>query len=343
MDQPPVDNETDFVVHPQPLIGPSGEMLVAIVKGTWHLPRGTGHLELAPPKRQRGIRSGPFPWGEPGVSSDMLPSDLCVRRPGTDVVIAARAYAPGGRASQWDVSARVGRLQKALRVFGRRVWEGGGQGMSAPSPIADLDLRYEHAWGGLDMNDAGDIAEEPRNPMGRGVALDVASLTHQPAPQIEDPFDLIRTVLTKPAPAGFSPIMIHWEPRRSFRGSYDAAWLDQRAPLPPADADDRLHNVASPGLHSDTPLRGNEEVALSGTMPGGGGVTFALPGAAVEIAFEHGDDPPVVVHPHLDTVVIDTVLGPDRGWPVVELSWRAAIPAPRRLKEVTVRVTEIPA
>ena len=54
MDQPPVDNETDFVVHPQPLIGASGEMLVAIVKGTWHLPRGASHLELA---REIGIES----------------------------------------------------------------------------------------------------------------------------------------------------------------------------------------------------------------------------------------------------------------------------------------------
>ena len=35
MDQPPVDNTTDFVVHPQLLVDKDGERLVAIVKATF--------------------------------------------------------------------------------------------------------------------------------------------------------------------------------------------------------------------------------------------------------------------------------------------------------------------
>ena len=299
-------------------------------------------LALCSADRQRSIRPGPYPWGLPGESTDMLPSDLCVRRPGTDVVIAARAYAPGGqKAPSWDVSARVGKLSKVLRIFGRRVWEGGGQGMSTPTPISMLDIRYEYAWGGLAMNDAGEIAEEPRNPAGRGIALDVNSLTHQPAPQIEDPFNLISSVLTRPAPAGFGPQMSNFAPRRDFRGTYDEKWLEERAPLPPPDQDDRIHNVATPDLHSDTPLTGGESVALTGTMPGGGTLQFTLPRVALEIAFLREDQPPQTFRPHLDTVVIDQLLGPQTGMPIVEMSWRAAIPAPRHAKVTTVRVQEV--
>ena len=342
MDQPPVDNQSDFIVHPQMLMDRDGEKLVAIVKATWELPVGSDELELAPEERQRFIRPGALPWGLPGESTDMFPTDFCVRRPGTDVVVVARAFAPGGEpATHWDVSARVGPLTRVLRIFGRRLWEGGGQGLSAPSKIRELDIRYEFAWGGLDMNDEGDIVEEPRNPMGRGIALDVASLTHQLAPQIEDPFELISSVLTKPAPAGFGPVMVHWEPRRKHRGTYDEKWLDERAPLPPPDEDARINNIATPTLHSDTPLRGGEDVALAGTMPGGGGVQFQLPRCNVVIDFVKQDGSTDSFQPALDTIVIDQLLGPNPGWPVVEMVWRAAVPAPRKAKHKSIVVREV--
>jgi hypothetical protein len=342
VDQPPVDNQTDFIVHPQMQLDRDGDKLVAIVKATWELPVGGEEIELAPEHRARLIRPGPAPWGLPGETTDMFPSDVCVRRPGTDVVVVARAYAPGGRpATQWDVSARVGHLNKVLRVFGLRVWEGGGQGISSATAIRELDLRYEYAWGGIDMNDAGHVVEEPHNPAGRGIALDAATLTHKPAPQIEDPFNLITSVLTKPAPAGVGPVMVHWEPRRGHAGTYDDKWLEERAPVPPLDEDDRLHNVATPALHSDTPLVGGEDVALAGMSPGGGGVAFKLPRVGIEITFARDNAEPLVLRPHLDTIVIDQLFGPNRGWPVVEMVWRAAAPAPRRAKYTSLSVREL--
>jgi hypothetical protein len=342
MDQPPVDNETDFIVVPTVLLDKEGDKLVTMVKSTWELPRGGDQLELAPSERQRGLRAGDIPWGLPGETSTLLPADFCVHKPGTDVVIAARGYAPGGKSVEhFDVSARVGPLSQVLRVFGLRVWAAEGSSISDPRPISELDLRYEFAWGGAQFDDQGNGVEEARNPLGRGVALDSSSLTHQPAPQIEDPFDLISSISTKPQPAGFGAIQRHWQPRRAYCGTYDDKWLDERAPLLPKDEDERVNHVASPALVADEALRGNEEVALAGTIPGGGGVTFALPRVGVEVEVRVEGRDPVVARPHLDTVIIDQLMGPVFGQPVVELVWRLAVPSPRRMKDASIIVREV--
>ncbi len=344
MDSPPLDNLTDFVVHPQPLIGKDGEQLVTMVKATWELARGESELHLAPKERVRGIRPGDVPWGTPGETSVMLPSDLCIRKPGTDVIVTSRGYASGGTpVGHFDVSARVGPVNKVLRIFGLRVWQSSGQGLSDPRPISELDLRYEFAWGGADFNDDGDAEEEPRNPMGMGVTLDPDSLTHQAAPHIEDPFDLISSRRTRPQPAGVGPIGRWWEPRRSYCGTYDEKWLDERAPLLPADEDDRVNLCASPGLIAETPLMGGEDVVLAGMKPGGGTTSFCLPRVGVEIEVKVDDRQPEVFHPTIDTVVIDQLLGATVGLPTVELVWRAAVKAPRRMKaaHVIVRQREV--
>ncbi len=343
MSQPPLDNQTDFVVEPLLLLDRDGEKLVVMVKSTWELLSGASELELAPEERQRSIRPADIPWGLPGETSPMLPGDLCVRKPGTDVVWVARGYAPGGRpVGHFDVSIRVGAVSKVVRVFGLRVWESGGTGISSPRPITELDLRYEYAWGGAQFDDAGHGVEEARNPLGRGVALDPASLTHQPAPQIENPFELISSIDSKPAPAGVGPIPRNWQPRRGYCGTYDARWLDERAPLLPADEDDRVNLVASPELSSKTPLRAGDEVALSGSVPGGGGLRFALPKAAVEIEVRVEGRQPEAFRPFLDTVIVDQLHGIEVGSPLVELVWRAAVRAPRRMKDAQVVVREVP-
>jgi hypothetical protein len=338
---PPVDNPTDFVAFPQVLADRDGEKLVTMVKATFDL-SAKGSLEIAEKKRARGIRPIDIPWGLPGETSSMFPGDFCVRKPSTDVVVVARAYAPGGKPrDHFDVSVRVGPLTKMLRVFGLRVWQAKGTGLSAPRPIGDLDLRWEYAWGGLSSDDTGHVAEEPRNPIGRGVALDPAALTHQAAPQIDDPFNPLRSIETRPQPAGVGPVMVHWEPRRSLHGTYDEAWLDDRAPLLPLDHDDRANQVATPDLVAKTPLRGGEEVALVGLRPGGGSLAYSLPRVAVEIETRVKGREPFVARPILDTVVIDQLFGESPGMSRVEMVWRSAVPAPKRLDEARVVVREV--
>lgn len=343
MDQPPLDNRTDFLAEPQVLVDKDGEKLVTIVKATFELPEGGGPLDIAPKPRRRKIRPADVPWGEPEKSSIAYPSDLCVRKPGTDVIVVAKAFAPGGKpATAFDVAVRVGRLQKLCKVFGLRVWQAGGNGLSSPLPITDVEMRYDYAWGGQDASDPAKIVEEPRNPVGLGIARDPDSLTHTPAPQIEDPAQPIASIRTRPPPAGIGAIGRSWEPRRRYVGTYDAKWLEERAPLPPLDEDDRVNHCATPELVATPPLVGGEEVALLNLVPGGGATTFALPRVTLDVEVRVAGRAAEVLRPHLDTVVIDTfVMALDPPRPLaVELVWRAAVKAPRRMKDAKVIVRE---
>jgi hypothetical protein len=341
MDQPPHDNLTDFEVHPQVLVDKTGEVLACIVKATFELPENSTTLELVEEEERRMIRIADVPWGEPEKSSILFPSDLCVRKPGTDVIFVGEGFAPNEVAVPYfDVAVRAGYLQKALRVYGLRVWEAGGRGISAPRPIDRLELRYDYAWGGFDDSDKENIVEEARNPVGMGCVRDASVLTHKPAPNIEDPANPIANWKTKPPPAGIGAIGRHWEPRRRYTGTYDEAWLNDRAPLPPLDQDDRVNVCASPGLWSDTPLRGGEEIALLNMRLGGGATKFFLPRVELEIEFEVEGRSPEIKTPHLDTVIVDA-LQLEPGEPIaVEMVWRASIKAPRRLRDSQIVIRE---
>jgi len=336
-----MDNRTDFEAHPQVLLDVDGEKLVTVVKASFELPRGESELVIAPEERNRPVRPADLPWGEPDVSSIGYPSDLCLRKPGSDVIVVGKGYAPGDRpVPSFDVHVSVGDLSKSLRLFGPRVWTGNRLGMTKPSPIAELELRYEHAWGGFDDEDPDDIAEEPRNPIGRGKVSDPARRAGQPAPQIEDPYHLISNLDVEPPPAGVGAVGRHWMPRRKFAGTYDEVWQETRAPLPPIDLDDRFNLCATPDLCSATPLKSGETVKLYNLLPGGGGVEFTLPVIALEIVFDVKGRERAIFAPHLDTVILDLLETSDDKPPAVEMVWRASVVAPRRSRDARVIVRE---
>ena len=87
---PKIENDTDFVAEPHVLADKDGEKLCTVVKATFELRPGSEELEPAQPARARGVRPADVPWGKPEVSSIVYPSELCLRKPGTDVIVAAR-------------------------------------------------------------------------------------------------------------------------------------------------------------------------------------------------------------------------------------------------------------
>jgi hypothetical protein len=340
MDAAQVDNRTELAAQPRMLMAKDGERLVLIVKATF-VRTQEGALELVPENERRGIRGQDIPWGDPEKSSIKYPSDLCVAKPGTDVIVVAAAHAPGGKpVPSFDAGVRVGPLQKTIRVFGLRVWGANGSSLTAPRPTTVAEVRYDHAWGGLDVSDPAKPVEEPRNPVGTGIARDPSALTHRPGPVIEDPLALIASVRTRPPPAGLGAIGRHWEPRRSFLGTYDAAWLEQRAPLLPLDHDDRANLCASPGLTASPPLTGGEDVALLNLTPGGGSLSFRLPRVRVSVCLMAKGREPETLTPYLDTVLLDAIRVPETSDVVVEMVWRAAFRPPRRMKDARLVVTE---
>lgn len=344
MDSPRLRNETELIAEPRPLLGKEGEVLVLIVKATFVCGAGKHALELAPRRDQRGIRAADVPWGDPEKSSIRYPSDLCIHKPGTDVIVVAEAHAPGGRpVPSFEAGVRAGPLGKTIRVFGLRVWQEGGAGLSAARPTTGVEVRYDYAWGGFDASDPAKVVEEARNPVGMGMVRDARALTHKPAPFLEDPIFPIHTARTHPPPAGLGAVGRHWEPRRRLFGTYDAAWFKDRAPLMPLDHDDRANLCASPGLTATPPFAGGEDVVLMNLTPGGGAVSFRLPKIRVTAALRSPGREPQLATPHLDTVVLDTLAVREPGEVVVELVWRAAFVPPRRMKdaEIVVREEEI--
>lgn len=339
--EPPLENATEFAAHPQLYLAKDGERLLCMVKATFELTPGDPEPTLAPEERMRPLRFADLPWGKPDESSILYPSDVCLVKPATDVVVIATACAPNGKAAPtFDTFARVGPVQKVVRVFGLRLWESRGAGLTPPRPVESVELRYDNAWGGTDDGDPARFVEEPRNPVGKGVVSDPARLTHQIAPCLEDPEHPVRSASTRPPPAGFGAIGRHWVPRRDYIGTYDDAWKQLRCPLPPLDEDDRIHQCASPGLIADPPLRGGEDCAFLNMHPSGP-FTFRLPRVRLQIEFRVRGRAPELFEPYVDTVFVDLwETSPDKP-PAVELVWRASVKAPRKMNQSLTIVREL--
>ena len=307
------------------------DTLFAVVKGTFRLRPG-----LAVAEAQVPIAAADQHHGDPAASSIRVPSDVCLGKPGTDVVLLGSAWAPGGRPA-WhaDVSVEVGPLAKRARVHGDRVWRATATGTAVAwvAPFERMPLAWERSFGGHDVTERGPAAE-PRNPVGTGFrARDGAGpYDGMPLPNVEDPAALITSWRETPPPCGFAPVAAHWEPRKSFAGTYDDAWQRERAPYLPADFDPRFFHLAPAGLASARPLEGGEPVRLRGVTPDGE-LSFHLPALRVEAAFRL--DGGTEVRPAaLDTVLLE----PDAER--VVLVWRARLRCDKKalkVREVAVK------
>jgi hypothetical protein len=264
---------------------------------------------------------------DPAQASIRRPSQLFARKPGTDVILLGHAHARGG-ATYVDVSLRVGRISKIVRAHGMRVWQSsafGGLSAGPARPIREpIPLIYELAWGGQDLTDPLKPLGEPLNYSGRGVTRDPKSLIDKPAAQLEYPDRPIGG--RKNVPAAFNPIHRHWQPRVSYAGTYDEVWMEARMPLLPSDFDDRFNVCVPLDQWSELPLRSDEPIEIMGATPEGLW-RFQLPRVAPGFSSvilgrrqEH--------RTHLDTILIDADARR------VELTWRAAIPLPRKYEMV---------
>ena len=150
-------------------------------------------------------------------------------------------------------------------------------------------------------------------------------------PNLEDPANPITAWNQRPPPAGFAPICAHWEPRRSFAGTYDEEWQKHRAPYLPKRFDPRFLQLAPPGLIAPGYLKGGEPVELRGVTRAGI-ARFRLPEGDAKITYRLDGSPeerPV----HLDTVLIE----PEQSR--FSLTWRSVFPCDKK----ALRVSEIEA
>jgi hypothetical protein len=269
-----LDNRTPFAAERAWIRDREGaEVWLVAIKATFDvLPDGS----TAPSQEQPQVLHVPEYFGEPGKSSIKYESDLILTKTTTDVLVAGHAYAPEGEVvTETDIGFRVGPVKKVLRVFGDRIWE--RFGASAPEPFDRIPLRYERAFGGVDIKSAHPESDwEWRNPVGKGFAVSRSNAKGLTLPNFEYPNQLIRSWRDRPAPAGVGPIDSYWQPRAAFAGTYDDEWNKTRYPLLPEDFDDRFYQCVPPDQQAPRFLQGGEPVSLLNLTPSGS-LHFVLP------------------------------------------------------------------
>lgn len=328
-----VVNHTPFSASLSVFPDPAGvETAYAIVKATFLIARD-GPV-LAP--QQAPLLATDVFWGDPTRSSLRAAGEFALLKPGTDVLLVGRAIAPRPGTRVADVSVSVGPVSRTVRVFGDRHWQRtlGTWGASAPQVWERMPLRWELAYGGMAPAQGNEVPDhEPRNPVGRGlVGRRQAPEDRQPLPNLEDPAKLLSSPHDRPTPACFAPVAPAWQPRRSFAGTYDEAWIKGRAPYLPTNFDTRFFHVAPPELIVPGHLQGNEPVRLAGFSLGEP-ISFELPlcGLDVEFDFDGGKQPQA---PKLETLLFE----PDAGR--FQMLWRCALAVDKKLlklKQITVR------
>ncbi|MCC6552277.1 MAG: DUF2169 domain-containing protein [Polyangiaceae bacterium] len=280
------------------------DTLIVAVKATFEIHGGA--LRVA--ERQRPLALGDEAHGEPGRSSIRHAGEAHLPKPSTDVALVGDAWAPRGRpATSVDVLVRVGPVQKSLAVIGDRTWRAGvaSPHMTSPEPFLQMPLTYERAYGGAHEPEGGPALFEERNPVGTGFRGKRADweMEGMRAPNIEDPRWLIQGPDDRPPPAGVGFIAPSWEPRRSRAGTYDSAWLGERAPYLPDDFDPAFFNAAHPELVCPGYLTGGEPVEILNASPQEL-LRFQLPVCDLDVAVTIGggvERPPM----RLETVLLE--------------------------------------
>lgn len=211
-------------------------------------------------------------------------SDLVPFKPLGEVLLTANCHAPEGYpTNSVDVGLTIGPIAKQLRVFGDRVWLRDAQGQFAiegPTPFTQMPLRWERAFGGLNLAE---------NPMGRGIepwtAEDGRKFLY--LANIERPDLPIRGHDHLLPPVCFAPISPNWQPRFGREGTRDQHWATFVAPLRPRDYDP----LAAQAAPDDQCLqsgywKGDERIELVNMHQEHPSFVTALPGKRLRLFVE---------------------------------------------------------
>ncbi|MFO0759235.1 MAG: DUF2169 domain-containing protein [Byssovorax sp.] len=207
-----------------------------VLKRTYRLHKG--RFELSSEGQEALIR-GELGYFDDSKSVRLAPpifvNDYYAARRKTDVVIQGFAFAPSPATRHLTATVRFGKHERSIEVYGARRGEydaGKKPRFSEPEPFEMIPIRYDLAYGGVDMvalarklgypDPDAEVAipEEtefhyPRNPCGLGylMELDWESFMGLRLPHLEHPFDpLTPERLAVGAPG------------RWLRGSLPAAW-----------------------------------------------------------------------------------------------------------------------
>jgi len=307
------------------------EHLVIVAKATWAIPDPGQRPRPLPP--QPIVLADEY-HGEPGASAMRYGADMARFKPRCDVIFDACAHSPQGQpVNELQAGFELGGLRKMVRVLGPRRWrrQVGGWTLSAPEPFVKVPLTAAYALGGThscEQRGQQVVEAHLHNPSGRGWAgrQSLKQLDGQGAPQLEHPDHPVTRPDTPLPPCALSAVGRHWLPRRRHAGTHDDHWRRDVFPLPPADFDERFHQVAPEDQQMPYPV-GGEKVHLVHLMPDRPALAFDLPRLDIQVRVLRADyrqEAPIAV---VDTVFFE----PDqRRFSVV---WRASVRQQRSIQE----------
>ena len=327
-------------------------ILSVLVKRSYRLVTGgrAERLECAQP-----LVPGDRHFGDPMNSTVAFESDHVPFKPSTDIVVHATAHTiSGAPAQQIIASVVVGTKRKDMVMIGKRqarFREGGDPVFTDPEPFRTMPVRYELAYGGVDVRSDPSLAfPYARNHLGCGfVVRNVKEAVDGLAlPNIEAPDDRLAPERLccghvmhwerQPQPDGLGWYSKYWQPRAAKAGVMpgDRAFEQQlrrqyAQVVPPAqradyektglpDIDFTFFNGASRGLILPYLERG-ERLAFRNLHPSGD-IIGALPEEWPIVTLDIGRGMPQPSRGVLQTVLVrlDAL--------EIDLVWRAAFPYP---------------
>ena len=252
-------------------------------------------------------------YGDPLATSLREASEIAPFKQGGEVYLHGVAHPATPDQRMTEVALGIAftdgkTFKKVLRVFGRRQWQRRMMNdiVAGPEPLAPTPLIYEYAFGGRNPNDPAD--RYPQNPVGMGLNGKGWKQFNSELPRIEQGPGFVTRPTHKPAPAGFGPLPVFWQPRVDEYG--ETAAQEETSPACPwtAEAEPTLHNAAPADQRFAAPFTGGEEVHLAGCFPGLSPkqvVRLAIPRLAPQLCtvIDGGIEP---LEPVCDTLVIDT-------------------------------------
>jgi hypothetical protein len=325
-----LENTTPFAANFTLALDKQGhEQIILVVKATFVLNEVRGIPTLVAPSQLPLLEADVF-GPHPAYDATVFETDFAHFRPRCDVLCHARAHAPRGEpVTTLDVGLRLGQWAKKFTVHGSRIWLRAAAGYvpSEKRSFLQQDIGYDHAYGGIDPE-----AENPAlartyetNPVGRGYYPNLGNRVGRPLANTAE-FGLDGVSPDGGfAPMAFGPLGRSWLPRRSYGGTYDASWLDNRVPLLPMDFDDRYFQASAPDQQIPYPT-GGEPVELVHLSPEGR-LSGEIPRTQIIVTFERKSGRITQRIANLDTVLF---LPEDRH---MCLTWRTRITAERDLFE----------
>ena len=326
-------NATRMVAGYNMGIEPSGrELLVVVIKGTFHLPR-TPDESLRLHEQQLPLIMADTFTGEPGFSAPVYEVDFAPRKKRVDVLLNGSAYAPDGRpTTRVPVGLQVNGISKRFTVVGNRHWSTGIAGVSASDleSFTVMPITYDRAYGGVDNKheDPTKHAAYMRNPVGRGFHKHLKSdwVDGAPLPNTEESNRPVTSTDADYAPMSFGPIGRGWDPRYRYAGTYDDKWLEEHFPFLPPDFDEQYYQAAPLDQQFEGAL-GGQEVALVNLTPDGQR-HFTLPVFEAPVYFFPKKGERENLTATLDTIVFEPDL--DR----FTMAWRTVRPLRRDLHDI---------